>query len=178
MKYQYKREPLSIEETDRLINACKAFTETLIVVTLLDTGLRVGELCKLIKDNVLWQENRLIIYGKGGPYGKKSKRRVIPLTERTKHLLEAVFIIAGQNSLGLYPMMVQRILKRIADKAGITKKVTPHVLRHTYAVKCIRMGMPTRVVQELLGHDRLETTEAYLNISIDDVERVFKEKWR
>ena len=80
-QYQYKREPLSNDEADRLINSAKTFQERLIIFTLLDTGLRVSELASLTKDNIQWQEHRLIVYGKGGPYGKKTKRRVLPMTE-------------------------------------------------------------------------------------------------
>lgn len=65
--YQYKREPLSDDET----NACESFEEKLVVWTLLDTGLRVSEFATLIKGNVQWQERRLVIHGKGGPYGRR-----------------------------------------------------------------------------------------------------------
>ena len=75
MTYQYVREPLTAEEADRLANACETPTEQLIVWTLLDTGLRVGELCDLTSKDVLWQQRQLRVRGKGGPYGKKSKVR-------------------------------------------------------------------------------------------------------
>ncbi len=65
MAYQYKREPLSNDEADKLMNACNNFREKFIIWTLLDTGLRVAELATLKKDNILWQEKRLMIYGKG-----------------------------------------------------------------------------------------------------------------
>ena len=72
MRYQYKREPLTQDEANRLANACQTHTEKLVVWTLLDTGLRVAELATLTKDNLDWQHHRLMIYGKGGPYGKLS----------------------------------------------------------------------------------------------------------
>ncbi len=75
MPYQYKREPLTPDEANRLANACQTHEEKLIVWTLLDTGLRVAELANLTRDNLDWQNHRLMIYGKGGPYGKQSKRR-------------------------------------------------------------------------------------------------------
>src|SRR5512147_1591735 len=67
MPYQYVGEPLAAEESDRLSNACETPTERLVVWTLLDTGLRVGELCALTSKNVLWQQRQLRIKGKGGP---------------------------------------------------------------------------------------------------------------
>ena len=76
MPYQYKREPLSDDEVNRLTNACETFEGRFVVWTLLDTGLRVNEFANLKKDKIQWQERRLIIYGKGGPYGKKTKRRM------------------------------------------------------------------------------------------------------
>src|ERR1700754_2208746 len=93
MPYQYVREPLTAEEADRLANACDTPTEQLIVWTLLDTGLRVGELCDLTTKDVLWQQRQLRVRGKGGPYGKKSKVRVVPLSRRVWTLLEHHFAL-------------------------------------------------------------------------------------
>ena len=72
--YQYKREPLSNEEADKLANVAESFQEKLVIFTLLDTGLRVAEFSGLKKDNIQWQERRLVIFGKGGIYGKKVRR--------------------------------------------------------------------------------------------------------
>ena len=91
MPYQYKREPLSGEESDKLANAAESFQEKLVIFTLLDTGLRVSELSDLVKDNIQWQERRLVIYGKGGPYGKKTKRRVIPMTDRVRRVCRTTY---------------------------------------------------------------------------------------
>ena len=70
--YQYKREPLTNENADRLSNACRSGIEKVVISTLLDTGLRVSELAGLTKENILWQDRRLLVYGKGGPFGKTS----------------------------------------------------------------------------------------------------------
>jgi len=175
MVYQYKREPLSDDETNALANACESFKEKLVVWTLLDTGLRVSEFAALTQDNVQWQERRLVIHGKGGPYGKRSKRRVIPMTERVRRLIEYHF--AEHNEIGMSRRTIQRIVKRVANRAGIAKPVSPHVLRHTFAVNCIKKGVSTRALQTLLGHGRLTTTELYLNLSPEDAIREFMEKW-
>jgi len=174
-QYQYKREPLSNDEADRLINSAKTFQERLIIFTLLDTGLRVSELASLTKDNIQWQEHRLIVYGKGGPYGKKTKRRVLPMTDRVRLLLEHNFTLA--DTLGLSKRTIQRIVKQVANRAAITKPVSPHVLRHTFSVSCIKKGISTRTLMQLLGHDRLSTTEIYLNLSPEDAIRDFESKW-
>lgn len=122
-----------------------------------------------------WQEHRLVIPGKGGPYGKHSKRRVIPMTERVRRLIEYHF--AEHNDIGMSGRTIQRIVKRVANRAGIAKPVSPHVLRHTFAVNCIKKGVSTRALQTLLGRDRLTTTELYLNLSPEDAIREFLEKW-
>jgi len=175
MPYQYKREPLNDDEVDRLTNACDTFREKFVVWTLLDTGLRLSEFADLKKDNIQWQEKRLVIYGKGGPYGKKTKRRIIPMAERVRRLLEYHF--AENNNTGMVKRTVARIVKKVAEKAGISKPVSPHVLRHTFSVNCIKKGISTRALQTLLGHDRLTTTEIYLNLSPEDAIREFLNKW-
>ena len=174
MTYIFVREPLSSEETDQMVNASEAFREKLVVWTLLDTGLRVGEFCSLRREQVHWQENRLVVWGKGGRYGSKGKRRVVPLTTRTKRLLELHF--CTNNSIGFTKRTAQRIVKRVADRALITKPVTPHSLRHTFAVNCVKKGVSTASLKKILGHDRLETTEIYLNISPEDALSEFFQK--
>ena len=99
MPYQYKREPLNDDEVNSITNACDTFREKFVVWTLLDTGLRLSEFADLKKDNIQWQERRLVIYGKGGPYGKKTKRRIIPMTERARKLMEYPF--AENNTVGI-----------------------------------------------------------------------------
>jgi len=91
MAYQYVREPLRSEETDLLCHSCGTVKEKLIIWTLIDTGLRVSELCSLTPQNILWQQKSIRISGKGGPYGKKSKKRVVPMSRRVQALLEPYF---------------------------------------------------------------------------------------
>ena len=112
MRYQYKREPLTADEATRLANACHTHEEKLVVWTLLDTGLRVSELANLKRANLDWQTHRLMIYGKGGPYGSKSKRRVIPLPARIQPLIEGYFAL--QEVVGFSARTIQRMLKRVA----------------------------------------------------------------
>lgn len=173
--YQYKREPLSNDEANKLINSCQTAQEKIIIFTLLDTGMRVSELAGLTKKNILWQEKRLIIYGKGGPYGSKSKRRVIPMTERVYAVLSAYFALNGD--IKMKKRNIQYHVKKVANRAGISKPVSPHVLRHTFAVNCIKRNISTRTLQQLLGHDHLTTTEIYLNLSPEDACREFMSKY-
>lgn len=175
MTYQYKREPLHQDEATRLANACETAAERLVVWTLLDTGLRVGELASLKRDQIDWQGHRLTIYGKGGPYGKKTKRRVVPLSTRIRPLIEHHFAL--HETLGKSVRTIQRMVKRLANRAGISRPTSAHVLRHTFAVTALRKGINIRVLQMLLGHDHIETTTIYLNLSPEDVIEEYEKKW-
>jgi len=132
MTYQYKREPLTQGEANSLASACQTHEERLVIWTLLDTGLRVSELASLNKNNIDWQNHRLIIYGKGGPYGKKTKRRIVPISQRVRPILEGHFAL--HSTLGMSKRIVQRLVKNMANKAHISRPTTPHVLRHTFRV--------------------------------------------
>jgi len=117
MAYQFVREPLRAEEADRLAHACATVEEKLIIWTLLDTGLRVSELCSLTPQHILWQQKSIRISGKGGPYGTQSKKRVVPLSRRIQTLLEHYFALHDRWFVG--PRQVQKIVKNIANKARI-----------------------------------------------------------
>ena len=117
MTYQYKREPLAIEEADRLFSVADSLQEKLCVYGLLETGLRVSKLAELNKQQIQWQQGAIRIKGKGGPYGKKSKVRVIPMSRRLKPLLENFFVM--HDKFPWTARTIQRVMKRIANKAGI-----------------------------------------------------------
>jgi integrase/recombinase XerD len=145
-----------------------------VVWTLLDTGLRVAELAGLRKDNIDWLQKRLTIYGKGGPYGSNSKRRVLELSTRIRPLIENHFAI--HDTFGITPCTIQRLITKVANRAEIRRKVTPHVLRHTFSVTALQKGISLPALQRLPGRDRLTTTEIYLNLSLEEVLREFRAK--
>src|SRR5260370_7355174 len=161
MAYQFKREPLTAEEANRLASLSNTHEEKLIVWTLLDSGLRVAELANLTKDNLDWQGHRLMVYGKGGPYGTKSKRRVIPLTARVQPLLEGHFAL--HDTLGMSVRTVQRIVRTIANRANISRKVSPHVLRQTFSLTALQKGISLPTLHRLLGHNHLAPSNIILN---------------
>ena len=175
MAYQYKRESLSRDEVSRLEQACATAKERMLVWTLLDTGLRVSEFTSLSRDNIDWQGGKLIIFGKGGIYGSKTKRRIVPMSNRVRPMLESFF--AMHDNIGYTPRRAQQIIKAIANRAEISKPVSPHVLRHTYATTCVQKGISLATLMKLLGHDKLETTAIYQNMAAEDVVSEFKEKW-
>lgn len=175
MAYQYVREPLRNEEADQLCQACETPQEKLIIWTLLDTGLRVSELCGLTPQHVLWQQKSLRITGKGGPHGKKSKKRVVPMSKRVQTLLEHYFAINNRWPVG--SRQVQKIVKQLANRAKLTQEVTPHILRHTFATLALQKGISIAAVQKILGHDRLTTTAIYLNLTDAHVVEEYSSKW-
>jgi integrase/recombinase XerD len=72
---------------------------------------------------------------------------------------------------------VQKIVKRVANRAKLSQEVTPHVLRHTFATLALQKGISLAAVQKILGHDRLTTTAIYLNLTAAHVVEEFERKW-
>jgi integrase/recombinase XerD len=175
MPYQFAREPLGAKEADQLARACKTPVERLVVWTLLDTGLRVSELCDLTAKTVLGEQRQLRVRGTGAPHGKKHKVRVVPLSKRARRILEAHFALAKEFPIG--KRRVQDLVKEIADRAGIARDVTPQVLRHTFAALALQKGISLATVQRILGHGRPQTTAIYLNFSDVHVQDEFERKW-
>ncbi len=169
------REPLTAEESDRLSNTCETPTERLVVWTLLDTGLRGGELCDLTPKNVLWQQRQLRFKGKDGPHGKKTKVRVVPMSSRVRALLEHDFAL--EKAFPVKTRRARDIVKAVANRAGITKDVSPHVPRHTFATMALQKGISLPMVQKILGHDSLQSTAVYLNFTGFHIQDEFERKW-
>ena len=86
---------------------------------------------------------------------------------------------SGQGLLGegMSARTIQRLVKRVARRAGLMKLCTPHVLRHTFAVTAVQKNISLPALQRALGHDNLETTQIYLNLSPEHVLAEFREKW-
>lgn len=174
----FKREPLTSEEANALANACASTREKLIIWTLLDTGLRIHELVNLRAENIDWQGHQLIIHGKGETDKKgkfRKKRRIVPMTARTAALLEGWF--ATKESIGVGIRACELIVKRIANRAKIKRPCSPHVLRHTFSVGCIKKGISFPSLQAILGHSQLSTTFIYSNmqpeVALDEFKRKF-----
>ncbi len=165
----YKREPLEEDEIIALRKACRTFEEELVVNVLLETGMRVSELVNLTEDKVSWQRDCITTYGKG------NKRRVIPLSDLAKFYLTHCF--SRNDKFPLAVRTVQKYVKVVADRARIRKKISPHVLRHTFAVCYLHRGGNIRALQAILGHSSIVTTDIYLNYSGARVIEDFKRIW-
>jgi integrase/recombinase XerC len=140
------------------------------------TGLRVSECCGLDLDDVDRRGGSVRVMGKGG------KERVVPAGDAALAALEAWLLIRGEargalftNARGgrLGARSVHRIVKRRARGAGIDRRVTPHTLRHTFATHMLGEGADLRLIQELLGHSRLTTTQRYTHVSPEHLMKVY-----
>lgn len=184
---------LSAEELNRLLRApgtaeLRGSRDTALLALLFSTGLRVSELCNLDSDIDL-SRDMLSVRGKG------EKVRVVFLSDDArdsvrawlaarKDMSDALFVQLGprvraQGHTRLTPRSVQRIIKQYAAKAGITRKVTPHVLRHAFATDLLENGADLRSVQALLGHASIVTTQVYTHVTdthLREVHRQFHHK--
>ena len=142
---------------------------------MLDTGLHVSELCAFTSKNVLWQQRQLRIKGKGGPHGKKTKVGVVPMLNRVRALLQHHFAL--ENAFPVKTRRAQDIVKAVANRAEITKDVSPHVLRHTFATTSLQKRISLPTVQKIVGHDSLQTTAIYLNFTDVHIQDEFERKW-
>lgn len=153
--------------------------DSAILELLFSTGLRVSELCSLNSDLDL-SRDEFSVRGKG------EKVRVVFLSGAAKDAVraylkarndmeEALFVDGRPDAMHrITPRDVQRHLKAYAARAGITKKVTPHVLRHVFATDLLSNGADIRSVQQLLGHASINTTQIYTHITDAHLREVHK----
>ena len=175
MAYQYVREPLTQEDADSLANACETTQEKLIVWPLLDCGLRVSELCSLTPKHIQWQQRCLRIKGKGGPHGTRSKVRIVPMSARVRAIFEPYFALNDSFPVGV--RRAHKVVKVVANRARLSVEVTPHVLRHTFATTFLQKNGSLAALKKILGHDRLTTTEIYLNLTNQHIIDEYEQKW-
>ena len=152
------------------------------------TGLRVSELCALPRDINLKLEEMSV-------RGKGEKVRVVFISENAKNAVQryldkrddmddALFVqitakkndklAKNKDSLRLTPRSVERIIKHYASMCGISKKVTPHVIRHSFATDLLRNGADLRSVQMLLGHANINTTQIYTHVTDTELRKIHK----
>ncbi len=190
---------ISTEELNRLLNAPNTLKETskktdnnkilrdkAILELFFSTGLRLSELCSIDRDLDL-SKDEFSIRGKG------EKVRVVFLSDSAKSAIreylkarkdmdEPLFIQYSRNGVKgnrLTPRSIERIVKHYAIAAGISKKVTPHVIRHSFATDLLSNGADIRSVQMMLGHANIATTQIYTHITdkqLRDVHKKFHSK--
>ena len=174
---------LSLEEIDRMIaqidmSKSESHRNRAIIEMLYGSGLRVSELVNLRLSEMYLKEGYLRITGKG------SKQRLVPvspvsvkwfgywLEDRNRLDIKPEAVdIAFVNRYGrqLTRAMIFTIIKTLAREAGIQKTISPHTLRHSFATHLLQNGADLRIIQQLLGHESISTTEIYTHVDIQDL---------
>lgn len=176
-------------EVEKLINAvaCNLVEDTiakktmklrnkLILALLYSSGLRISELVTLITKDIDLDERTMRIRGKG------EKDRIVLFDNKAKNLIEEYlqfkksdtdYLFLNRFNKPLTPRYVQMMIKKYAEIAGIKKKVTPHILRHSFATHLLKNGVDIRVIQQLLGHSNLSTTQIYTSVDMETLKSVY-----
>lgn len=171
-------EILTLEEIDYLIESIDLSTREgqrnrAILETLYSCGLRVSELCNLKISNLYLEEGFIKVEGKG------SKQRLVPISPRAIRELQLYFI--DRNTMDILPgyedylfiskrgknisrIMVFHIIKTLSQSIGLTKNISPHTFRHSFATHLLEGGANLRAIQCMLGHESIGTTEIYTHI--------------
>lgn len=171
-------EYLTTEEVDRLedavdLTSAEGHRNRAIIEVFFSCGLRVSELVGLKLSNLFLNERFLRVVGKGG------KERLVPISDRAVSLLELWFddrrqmnikpgeedyVFLNRRGHHLTRTMILIMVKRLGEAAGIRKTLSPHTLRHSFATALLRGGADLRVIQVLLGHADIATTEIYTHM--------------
>lgn len=159
---------LTTQEIKKMVNATENLKHACIIKLLYGCGLRLSELLNL-KITDIDSTNMLILVRKAK--GNKDRAVMLPpslLNELRIYVLRykpKEYLIEGQAGGKYSPKSVQTIVKSAAQKADVKKKVTPHILRHSFATHLLENGTDVRYIQELLGHQSVKTTQIYTHIT-------------
>lgn len=179
---------ITAAELDRLMSGPKGTSvselrDKAILELFFSTGLRVSELCGLNRDLDL-SRDEFSVRGKGEKVrvvflSPDAKEAIKKYEAKRQDLDDALFTQLGKNAKGakdlrLTPRSIERIVKKYATKAGITRKVTPHVIRHSFATDLLENGADLRSVQALLGHSNISTTQVYTHVTDKHLREVHK----
>lgn len=156
--------------------------DRLIIELLFATGLRVSELINIKLKDISFSEKTIRTLGKGkkerivyyGDYAKEFLEKY--LNEARKELLgtnQSEYLFVGKNSTQLTRTRISEILDALVKKIGLQHHISPHVLRHTFATQLLNNGADIRSVQELLGHEKLSTTQIYTHITSDQLRKSY-----
>ena len=168
---------LTDEEVGKLFQAARNPLDKLILRLLLDTGLRSKEVLNIKVGDIDFDGRTIRVVE-----GKYGKERYVTASNETFKLIEAWVklnnLVRDDRLVDLTYGGLYKKLKRLAAKAGIPpEKIRPHVLRHTFATRALRLGISLPSLQRLLGHTDIRTTQVYLHLTIDDIKKEYREKF-
>jgi integrase/recombinase XerD len=165
---------LAAEEVRNLINSTNNVKHRLMIKLLYGCGLRVSEIINLRKEHFNFTENLIHIR-----LSKGRKDRFVKIPDSLKSELESYCnlnneetFFPSQRTGKLTTASVQKIIKNSAKRAGIGKHVSPHTLRHSYATHLLEAGTDLRIIQKLLGHADIKTTQIYTQVSNQTIRKV------
>jgi integrase/recombinase XerC len=153
-----------------------------ILELLYGTGMRVTEIARLSLNDVDLDEGEIRVFGKGAKerivlFGSHASRALKDYLQKGRPVLirgvKTAALFTGRRGTRITPRHVERIIRACAKKAGIQKKVTPHTLRHSFATHLLEGGADLRMVQELLGHVSLSTTQVYTHVTKERLKKVY-----
>jgi integrase/recombinase XerC len=191
-KSKSKRRVLRDAQDDKAMGAAWPERDRVIFELLYGCGIRNSELCGLDVGAVLWREDAVRVFGKG------KKERMVPLGDAAAEAVRAylpsrqallekagkgamvmegplVINASARGACRLTTRSVGRIVKAIALSRGLAADVHPHTLRHAFGTHMLEEGADLRAIQEMLGHERLSTTQRYTQLTVGQVQRVYDE---
>lgn len=175
IKYERReRKPLTAIEMEQIRKACRTIREKAMVEFFYSTGCRVTELTRLDKGDVDFEKNEVILFGKGNKHrtsylSARAKLMLIDYLKSRKGDSEALFISERAPYERLKKPAVEKIIREIGERSEVTRRIFPHLIRHTTATDCLNRGMDITEVQEILGHEDVATTMIYAKRSSESV---------
>lgn len=166
--WQTLPEVLTIDEVEAILAAAASPMETAILELLYASGIRVSELCGLKIVDI--DEHFIKVFGKGGkerlvPLGKKASEAIDRYLLEGRGDSEAPSLFLTKMGRGIAREGVWKIVKQCALRAGVQKNISPHTFRHSFATHLLDGGADLRIIQELLGHSSISSTDRYTHIS-------------
>jgi len=179
-------EVLSFTEIEKLLsvkNNSKTYKRDIAILELIyGSGLRVSELVNLKIDDINFKQKFMRIKGKGNreriaflnEVALKRINEYLPERAKNKKSSHSPFLFLNKSGSKLSRQFIWKIVKKYVSLAGLDKNVKPHTLRHSFATHLLESGLDLRIVQELLGHKNLSTTEIYTHIDRKQIKKIYK----
>ncbi len=179
---------ITLDDVEQILSAPdesapEGLRDTAMIEVLYATGIRVSELIGLKLNDVNFELGFVVVYGKGSkerivPMGDKAKNKLLQYLKDSRPALlksrEAKALFVTRRGKGMTRQGFWKIIKNYAIKAGITKKISPHTLRHSFATHLLERGADLRTIQLMLGHSDISTTQIYTHVESERLKEIHK----
>ena len=179
---------ISLDDVETLLGATDESTpeglrDSAMLEVLYATGIRVSELIGLKLNDVNFDHGYVIVYGKGSkerivPLGEKAREKMLAYLADARPLIlksrEAKALFVTRRGKGMSRQGFWKLIKNYALKAGISKKISPHTLRHSFATHLLERGADLRTIQIMLGHSDISTTQIYTHVESERLKEIHK----